>query len=444
MASFGHQDLATANSEPILRPEDRVNTDRVSHKQTDEEVFLIGLAQGKRPLEEDESTPCQEHTKRQLLTPKASAQPTRARSNKNTTSRALRGHSLNIGYKANKVNTRVLESSGDLGVPKVPKRPLTVPKSPNFSKGAGSPSHSIPLVDYTPDERSPLDSQQRPPLPSLLNASIDSSCQSSNVDASDEALLQPLRSSIKKSPVMTQKDPTSVTKPGADGTKHPNQKDRTSGAPRRTLPQRLPPQRVPPQRVPPQRARSQTPRPTTVPVPFKFETDIRAERHMRQFLKELEEWREMEKENRPPEDPAVFTKEAIIRKSTRALTRPESFRFLTEDRAQQRQHLRQEVRIQEQLMQDKIAKLAGEDELRKKRELTKKAIVKKAREDELRKKQEATKPGKKQEATEQRKRLAPYPTPISRCPPPVIQRSTRPLTIPRSPSLGLKRQTTAE
>jgi len=60
MTSLGHQDLAIANSEPILHTEDRVNTDRVSHKQTDEEVFLIPSAQGKRPLEEDESTPCQE------------------------------------------------------------------------------------------------------------------------------------------------------------------------------------------------------------------------------------------------------------------------------------------------------------------------------------------------------------------------------------------------
>jgi len=156
---------------------------------------------------------------------------------------------------------------------------------------------------------------------------------------------------------MTQEDPASVTKPGADGTRHPNQQDRTSDAPRRTLPQR----------VPPQRARSQTPRPTTVPVPFKFETDIRAERHMRQFLNELEEWREMEKENRPPEDPVVFTKEAITRKSTRAFTRPESFRFLTEDRAQRRLLLRQEVRIQEQLMQEKIVKEAGEDEVKQAR-----------------------------------------------------------------------------
>ncbi|KAF9355521.1 hypothetical protein BGX34_010420 [Mortierella sp. NVP85] len=318
MISLGQQRPNTTYSDPIPQTEDRVNKDhqrRVSLKESDkenqhlpDEALLIPLAQRKRRFEEDESTPRQEPAKRPLTVPKSPALLTRTRSHKVGTCAALHGarvplaNTQNVGYKAHKVNRRIFESSGDLGVPKIAKRPLTVPKSPNFSKRAASPALStLPLGNLPTNGVDPIkheDQQQQE---------------------------QPLKNRAHSAPV-----------------------------------------RAPlPQPTLAQRPRSQTPKSTTVPMPFKFKTDVRGERYAEQFQQNLEKWKELEKENRTStaNSAPVVTGKMILKRSTKNLTHAECMHFRTEDRAHQRELFDRERRLKERLIQEMTDEKAREDEV---------------------------------------------------------------------------------
>lgn len=118
---------------------------------------------------------------------------------------------------------------------------------------------------------------------------------------------------------------------------------------------------------PMRRARSQTPRPKpelTVPVPFKFETDIRGERYREQFQQRLEKWKVMEKENHFKALPVpVYPEQKVPKKSTKPLTHPETIHLRTDDRAQRREEIEQERRVKLQLIQEMRAEKAREDEV---------------------------------------------------------------------------------
>ncbi|KAK3809435.1 MAG: hypothetical protein J3Q66DRAFT_353847 [Benniella sp.] len=328
------------------------------HQPPPDEVLLIPLAQRKRRFEEDESTPRQEPAKRPLTVPKSPALRTPARSHKAGTCAALHGarvplaNTQNVGYKAHKVNRKIFESSGDLGVPKIPKRPLTVPKSPNFSKRPASPALStLPLGNLPTNEADAIKHE-------------DHHHQQQHQPLIDRAHSAPVRAPL-------------------------------------------------PQPTLAQRSRSETPKSTTVPVPFKFKTDVRGERYAEQFQQNLEKWKELEKENRAStaDSAPVVTGKTILKRSTKTVTHAECMHFRTEDRARQRQLVDRERRLKERLIQEMTDEKAREDELRE-----------------------------QQEVREMRKRLTPHPAPIRHYPPLVIHRSTRPLTVPHSPNIGDKRK----
>ncbi|KAF9938597.1 Protein tpx2, partial [Modicella reniformis] len=309
--------------------------------------------------------------KRQLTMPSSPVLRTRTRVHKAAatttlkTTRVLQDISQHVGYKANKINRRIFESSGDLGVPKITKRPLTVPKSPAFSKREHLQVY--PAATLTKISEPPSDQKQR------LN-------------------------NIKQShPVVTQQGLVSCAESArrlsADKAKHADPQDNASEQK--------------------QCARSQTPKPAvTVPIPFKFETDIRRERYQEQFQQKLEKWKQIEKDHHFKALPLpVYPEMVPPKKSTKPLTHPESFHFWTDDRAQQREVFEQERRRKGQMIQEMMAEKAREDELRV-----------------------------QQEIREIRKHLVPHPTSIRHYPPIEIHKSSRPLTVPQSPNIGEKRK----
>ncbi|KAG0235716.1 Protein tpx2 [Mortierella sp. GBA43] len=371
---------------------------------------------------------------------------------------------ISHGYKANKVNRRIFESSGDLGVPKVTKRPLTVPKSPNLSKRAPTPVRtSTPLGSISSNQHQQHHRQQQQQKQQERNSAVKKthvvtqhglvSCAESARRLSAEKMKREEHQDVANADVddQLQQEPEHVVEyevpiraetPEDQDTNEPLERAR-SMTPRhretlhgpsmqrsRSQPPRHPdalrgsfmqrsrsqtPRHADALHGPPQRrARSQTPKPSlTVPIPFKFETDIRGERYQEQFRQRLEKWKEMEKESHhfKAHPRPVYPEKEEPKKSTKPLTQAQTIHLWTDDRARRREEFERERRMKEQLVQEMIAEKAREDELRQ-----------------------------QQETRELRKQLVAHPVPIRHYQPIHIHRSTRPLTVPHSPNIGDKRK----
>ncbi|KAF9578753.1 hypothetical protein BGW38_005296, partial [Lunasporangiospora selenospora] len=152
--------------------------------------------------------------------------------------------------------------------------------------------------------------------------------------------------------------------------------------------------------------------PLTVPEPFKLETELRGGRHQERFHSKLDRWRRLERESQFKATPLpTYPPQFVPKKSDRVLTKPDTVVLHTDKRAEDRLAYEQRRRINEQLSEEIRAQKAREDELRE-----------------------------HQEVREMRKRMIPHPEPIRHYSPIEIHRSTRALTVPKSPKLGDKRR----
>ncbi|KAG0220301.1 hypothetical protein BGX33_003561 [Mortierella sp. NVP41] len=268
------------------------------------------------------------------------------------------------GYKAHTVDKRIFESAGDLGVPKIPKPPLTVPKSPAITKRRPAPMRPaiIPSRSEPHHHHQHQHHQHKKHRAGITERGLVSSAESARRLSQGKTVKSDHQEASHGHSVRTA------------GGSHPAVKP--------TL---------------------------TVPEPFSLATEARGERYQEQFRHKLVKWRQIELDHKfkalpLPSYPDVF----VPKKSTKALTHIEPVVLQTDRRAEER-----EVYDQERLRKEKIAQAqkAREDELRELREL--KAL---------------------------RERLVPHPVPIRDYPRIEIHRSTRSLTVPRSPNIGEKRK----
>ncbi|KAG0355451.1 hypothetical protein BGZ54_001148 [Gamsiella multidivaricata] len=279
--------------------------------------------------------------------------------------RVLQDISHRGGYKANKIDRRIFESSGDLGVPKITKPALTVPKSPSFTKRThpARPTSTATTFKSPPRHALPQHQHYRKFRPVIAQQGLVSSAESARRLSQEK-----LKRSIK---------PAATTVPQPD----------------------------------PSRSRGAKPE-LTIPKPFKLETDARGERYQEQFRFKLDKWKQIEKDHQFKALPLpVYPEKFVPARSTKPLTHTEPPRLRTDDRAHVREVLEQEKQRKGKIMQEMRAEKAREDELREQQELR-----------------------------ELRLRLVPHPTPIRDYPRIDIHKSSRPLTVPRSPSIGEKRK----
>ncbi|KAF8979324.1 Protein tpx2, partial [Entomortierella lignicola] len=249
----------------------------------------------------------------------------------------------------------VFESSGDLGVPKVAKPALTVPKSPVLTKRRHAPLRPAVMPQ----------SQQhnyRKFQPSITQHGLVSSAESARRLSGEK-----LRRSVRHDQVIShsENDPPQVSKP-----------------------------------------------PLTVPEPFRLETESRGARYQEQFKHKLDRWKQIEKEHQYKALPLpVYPELFVPKKSTKPLTHSVPVHLQTDERAEHWEEIEKERQHKQKLLQDMLAQKAREDELQQLRELK-----------------------------ELRQRLVPHPTPIRDYPRIEIRKSSRPLTVPRSPNIGEKRK----
>ncbi|KAG0046239.1 hypothetical protein BGZ83_008560 [Gryganskiella cystojenkinii] len=297
-----------------------------------------------------------------------------------------------------------LEKRGVSGVPKLQKRALTVPKSPQFTRRV-RPVHSIAAVattashNYHPYKGTSFGSHptttRRQPQPQLTQY------KSYRSGITERGLVNSAESARRLS------QERGATLSGGAGPI----RIRTATTQQRVT-------RPPP---PPQQQQQHhhhagpAPKPKlTVPQPFKLRTQTRGERYQEQFKDKLTKWKKMEKEHHqfkalplPAHKAPLF----VPKKSTKPLTYSSPVVLQTDRRAEDREHHEHERRQKEKIMED--IKLA------------------KAREDELR---------DLQETRRLRQKTVVRVTPIRHYNRIEIQKSTRPLTTPHSPNIGEKRK----
>ncbi|KAF8926364.1 hypothetical protein EDD21DRAFT_378515 [Dissophora ornata] len=238
-------------------------------------------------------------------------------------SRILQEGPQRSGYKANKVDRRVFESSGDLGVPKVTKLPLTVPKSPSFTKRRHAPLRPAVMPNKAPSHQSQQQQKQqyqKKPQTRITQQGLISSAESAR-RLSQEKLKLPVRQG-------------SVTA----------------------------------QRIP---SRPKVTKPTlTVPQPFKLATEARSERYQEQFRHKLDKWKQIEKENRFKALPLpVYPEKFMPKKSAKLVTSTKPIHLRTDQRAHEREVYEREKQRKEKMIQDMMAEKARENELREQQEL---------------------------------------------------------------------------
>ncbi|KAG0325760.1 hypothetical protein BGZ99_000205 [Dissophora globulifera] len=263
----------------------------------------------------------------------------------------------------------VFESSGDLGVPKVSKLPLTVPKSPSFTKRRHAPLR--PAV-----------------MPSNVNSS---STNKPNAARSTRIVQQGLISSAESARRLSQESlKRSVVRPGST----------------------LSSQRARPMTTPKVTKTAAVKPAVTVPRPFQLATGARADKYQEQFRHKLDGWKRIEKENQFKALPLpTYPDKFVPKKSTKPLTHSVALHLRTDQRAHEREVYEKERQRKEKILQDMLAEKAREDELRE-----------------------------QQDVKEMRQRLVPHPTPIRDYPRIEIHKSTRQLTVPKSPVIGEKRK----
>ncbi|KAI1315666.1 hypothetical protein EDD11_000559 [Mortierella claussenii] len=324
---------------------------------------FIPLAQRKKQLEKNNLPATAETSKRPLTKPRSPVLQTRVRARSTSISHdgsVAHDVAYHEGYRAHKIDRRIFESSGDLGVPKISKPPLTVPKSPVFTKRRHAPLRPA-IIPSKP--------------PSQHYRGHQSGIQQQGLVSSAESARRLSHENMSRS------------------TRH----ERSSGVSRTHC----------------QTSRQPAAKPTlTVPEPFKLETESRGARYQEQFQHKLDKWKQIEKEQQFKALPLpVYPEQFIPRKSTRPVTHTEPVHLRTNQRAEEWEIFEQERRHKQKLLQDMLAEKAHEDEIREQQELK-----------------------------ELRQRLVPHPEPIRDYPRIDIQKSTRPLTIPRSPNIGEKRK----
>ncbi|CAO3683528.1 unnamed protein product [Umbelopsis ramanniana] len=122
------------------------------------------------------------------------------------------------------------------------------------------------------------------------------------------------------------------------------------------------------------RSHSQVSRPQplsrTIPQPFTFATDIRGEQHQRQFQEKLRQWKDREEEThrfKPAGPPPRFDRPFQVKRSTKPLTDAQNMVFHSEIRSLERKMAEDERRIQRQLdvatsrKRRRITNMAGSD-----------------------------------------------------------------------------------
>ncbi|KAG0201848.1 Protein tpx2 [Mortierella sp. GBA30] len=214
----------------------------------------------------------------------------------------------------------IFESGGISGIPKIPKLPLTVPKSPAFTKRKPAPLRSAvmpskPHTNYTQTQDS-----------IKTKAGITQRGLVTSAESARRLSQERLKRSAHHDHVNT-----SRSKLG----------------------------------------RSQLTKPAlTVPEPFSFVTDARGERYQEQFRNKLVRWKQIEKEQQFKALPLpVYPELFIPKKSTKPLTHTEAIALQTDKRAEEREVYEQERRRKEELLQDMLAEKARDDELREQQEL---------------------------------------------------------------------------
>ncbi|KAF9427579.1 hypothetical protein BGZ76_002289 [Entomortierella beljakovae] len=264
--------------------------------------------------------------KRQLTMPKSPVLHTRTRVKSTPTPRddpSMQTGASQSGYKAHKVDKRVFESSGDLGVPKISKPALTVPKSPVFTKRKLAPLRPAVMPSKIHPQQNYRNFQ-----PSITQSGLVSSAESAR------------RLSSEKMKRSTRQDSV----------------DRHSRA---TLSQsaRLNRAAVP-----------------TIPEPFNLATESRGAHYQEQFHNKLEKWKQIEKENKFKALPLpVYPELFVPKKSTKPLTHSLPFHLVTDERAGHWEEIERERQRKHILMQEILAEKAREEE-REMRELRQRLV----------------------------------------------------------------------
>ncbi|GJJ73405.1 hypothetical protein EMPS_05763 [Entomortierella parvispora] len=149
--------------------------------------------------------------------------------------------------------------------------------------------------------------------------------------------------------------------------------------------------------------------PVTVPEPFTLATEKRGDRHQERFRRKLDKWKRIDREHAFKALPVpVYPDLFIPSKSTRPLTRPENVVLHTDKRSEERKALEAERQGNYRILQEMRVQEAREQELREERE--------------------------------RRQATVTHAGPIRHYSPIDIRRSTRPLTVPKSPNIGEKRR----
>ncbi|KAG0243615.1 hypothetical protein BGW41_001826 [Actinomortierella wolfii] len=325
--------------------------------------------------------------------------------------------------RANTVNRRIFESVGDMGVPKLPKIPLTVPKSPSFTKRKPAPLRSAIVVQYHSPTSSTRPQQRQVRRPEILEQRLVSSAESAKryqerqQQQQQQQLPPPPSQQKEKQKQQQYNEVEHVEDDAIEELSHHRR-------------------HVPPPPPPPVATRRKTPIPLTVPQPFHLETEARGELHRQQFERKLQQWKAMDHAHRLHQRSLMSSMAAhgpssqhhgsssnnnssrthvykafVPQKSTKPLTAPAGVTLHTDRRIEARRTFEQEMRQKQKLVQEMLAEKAREDEYREQQELRK-----------------------------LRQQTIIHANPIRHYPPITIQRSGKPLTVPRSPLIGEKRK----
>jgi len=176
--------------------------------------------------------------------------------------------------------------------------------------------------------------------------------------------------------------------------------------------------------------------PVTVPEPFTLATEKRGDRHQERFKRKLDKWKRIDREHAfkalpVPTYPDLF----IPSKSTRPLTRPENVVLHTDKRSEERRALEVEREGNYRILQEMRAQEAREQEVSYKGCLLclvslpfLTIFLSLSLHCQLR------------DERERRQASVSHAGPIRHYSPIDIRRSTRPLTVPKSPNIGEKRR----
>ncbi|KAG0233808.1 hypothetical protein BGW42_007179 [Actinomortierella wolfii] len=330
--------------------------------------------------------------------------------------------------RANTVNRRIFESVGDMGVPKLLKIPLTVPKSPSFTKRKPAPLRSAIVVQHHPPTSSIRPQQRQVRRPEILEQRLVSSAESAK--RYQERQQQQQQQQLPPAPSQQKEKRKQQQYNEIEHVEDDEIKDLSHH--RCHVP--------PPPPPPPVATRRKTPIPLTVPQPFHLETEARGELHRQQFERKLQQWKAMDHAHRLHQRSLMSSMAAhgpssqhhgssssnnnsssssrthvykafVPQKSTKPLTAPAGMTMHTDRRIEARRAFEQEMRQKQKLVQEMLAEKAREDEYREQQELRK-----------------------------LRQQTIIHANPIRHYPPITIQRSDKPLTVPRSPLIGEKRK----